>query len=70
MVSYKAESAGKIAVEINAIGINILNRATAGHAGSHAQGDSVRPQHEAVVNELRTYCNCRKPLSLSRGGCH
>ncbi len=33
---------------------NILNRATAGPAGSHAQEDSVRPQKRAVVEELRT----------------
>ena len=40
--------------DVNA-SINILKRATAGHAGSHVQGDSVRPQKEAVVEELKTY---------------
>ena len=35
--------------------INILNRARAGLARSHAQGESVRPQKEAVLAELRTY---------------
>ncbi len=35
--------------------INILNRATLGQRGSHAQGDSVRPQIEAEIKELRTY---------------
>jgi putative transposase len=40
--------------DINA-SINILNRATAGHAGSHVQGDFVRPQQEAMVEELKTY---------------
>ena len=34
--------------------INILNRARAGLARSNAQGESVRPQREAVVEELRT----------------
>ena len=40
--------------DINA-SINILNRATLGQRGSHAQGESVRPQQEAVLAELRTY---------------
>jgi putative transposase len=40
--------------DINA-SINILNRATEGHSGSHVQGDYVRPQREAVVEELKTY---------------
>jgi putative transposase len=40
--------------DINA-SMNILNRATAGHAESHVQGDYVRPQQEAVVKELKTY---------------
>ena len=39
--------------DINA-SINILNRATLGQRGSHAQGESVRPQREAVLEELRT----------------
>ena len=39
--------------DINA-SINILNRATLGQKGSHAQGESVRPQREAVLEELRT----------------
>ena len=39
--------------DINA-SINILNRATLGQRGSHAQGESVRPQSEAVLEELRT----------------
>ncbi len=42
---------------------NILNRATAGLAGSHVQGDFVRPQREAVVDELKTY-------SAQRSGIH
>ena len=33
---------------------NILNRATLGQRGSHAQGESVRPQRGAVLVELRT----------------
>ena len=40
--------------DINA-SINILKRATLGQRGSHAQGDFVRLQQEAVVHELRTY---------------
>ncbi len=40
--------------DINAA-INILNRATLGQRGSHAQGDSVRLQKEARIKELRTY---------------
>jgi putative transposase len=40
--------------DINA-SINILNRATAGLAGSHVQGDFVRPQQGAMVEELKTY---------------
>jgi putative transposase len=40
--------------DINA-SINILNRAREGHSRSNAQGDNVRPQHGAVVAELRTY---------------
>ncbi|EQD40539.1 protein containing Transposase, IS605 OrfB, partial [mine drainage metagenome] len=40
--------------DINA-SINILNRATAGLAGSHVQGDFVRPQQEAVIEKLKTY---------------
>ncbi|ASI13732.1 IS200/IS605 family transposase OrfB [Candidatus Mancarchaeum acidiphilum] len=39
--------------DINA-SINILKRATLGQRGSHAQGESVRPQREAVLEELRT----------------
>ena len=39
--------------DINA-SINILNRATFGQKGSNAQGESVRPQKEAVLVELRT----------------
>ncbi len=39
--------------DINA-SINILNRATLGQRGSHAQGESVRPHQEAVLEELRT----------------
>ena len=39
--------------DINA-SINILKRATVGHAGSHAQGEGVRPQQGAVLEELRT----------------
>ena len=33
---------------------NILKRATLGQRGSHAQGESVRPYQEAVLEELRT----------------
>ena len=41
--------------DINA-SINILHRATTlGQRGSHAQGEGVRPQQEAVLEELRTY---------------
>jgi putative transposase len=41
--------------DINAA-INILHRAaTLGQRGSHAQGENVRPQREAVLEELRTY---------------
>lgn len=40
--------------DINA-SINILNKATAGLAGSYAWEDSVRPQQKAIVNEPRTY---------------
>ncbi|ASI13643.1 IS200/IS605 family transposase OrfB [Candidatus Mancarchaeum acidiphilum] len=39
--------------DINA-SINILKRATLGQRESHAQGESVRPQMEAVLEELRT----------------
>ncbi len=39
--------------DINA-SMNILNRATAGLAGSHVQGDFARPQREAVIEELKT----------------
>lgn len=39
--------------DINA-SINILNRATLGQRESHAQGESVRPHREAVLEELRT----------------
>ena len=46
---YKAENAGMI------MNLVMLNAATAGHAGSHAQGDNIRLQKEAVVEELRTY---------------
>ena len=35
--------------------INILKRAREGHSRSHAQGENVRPQNEAVLEELRTY---------------
>ncbi len=40
--------------DINA-SINILNRARVGHTRSHVQGDYVRPQQEAMVEELKTY---------------
>ena len=39
--------------DINA-SINILNRATLGQRGSHAQGENVRPQQGATLEELRT----------------
>ena len=39
--------------DINA-SINILNRATLGRRGSYAQGENVRPQQEAIFEELRT----------------
>ena len=35
--------------------ISMLNRATLGQRGSHAQGESVKPQIEAVLAELRTH---------------
>ena len=50
--------------DINA-SINILNRATAGHAGSHVQGDSVRPQREAVVEELKTYSATKSGIQVA-----
>jgi len=34
---------------------NILERATEGQSGSHVQGDFVRPQREAAIEELKTY---------------
>ena len=34
---------------------NVLKRATLGQRESHARGDDVRPQREAVVGEARTY---------------
>ena len=40
--------------DINA-SINILKRATVGQTGRYVQGDSLRPQHEARVEELKTY---------------
>lgn len=40
--------------DINA-SINILKRAMVGQTKSHAQGDSVRPQGEARIEEPRTY---------------
>ena len=40
--------------DINA-SINILEKAREGHSRSHVQGDSARPQREAVVEELKTY---------------
>ena len=43
--------------DINA-SINILKRATAGHAGSHAQGDmasAVQQEPKSRIEELRTY---------------
>jgi putative transposase len=39
--------------DINA-SINILKRATLGRRESHAQGENVRPQKEAILDELRT----------------
>ena len=39
--------------DVNA-SINILNRATLGQRGSHAQRENIRPQQEAVLEELRT----------------
>ena len=51
--------------DVNA-SINILHRATTlGQRGSHAQGEIVRPQLEAVLEELRTYpANNRGSLGL------
>ena len=40
--------------DVNA-SINMLKRAALGQGGSHVQGDSARPQKEAVVEELKTY---------------
>ncbi|ASI13671.1 IS200/IS605 family transposase OrfB [Candidatus Mancarchaeum acidiphilum] len=53
--SYRCNVCGlEIDRDINA-SINILNRATTlGQRESHAQGESVRPQREAVLAELRT----------------
>ena len=52
--------------DINA-SINILNRATLGQRGSHAQGENIRPQQGAILNELRTYpANAGKPTTFSR----
>ena len=90
-LSYKAESAGKKVIKVDArntskicsncgnvqemplseriyvcnrcgmkkdrdvnSAITILNRATLGQRESHAQGENVRPQQEAVLEELRT----------------
>ncbi len=39
--------------DINA-SIKILKRAILGQRGSHAQGDNVRHQQEATLEELRT----------------
>ena len=40
--------------DVNA-SINILHRATTlGQRGSHAQGENVKPQKEATLEELRT----------------
>ena len=51
---YQCNSCGMIKDrDINA-SINILNRATLGQRESHAQGGNVRPQQEAVLEELRT----------------
>ena len=51
--------------DVNA-SINILHRATTlGQRGSHAQGEIVRPQREALLEELRTYpANNRGSLGL------
>jgi putative transposase len=52
--AYNCDRCGmRLDRDINA-SINILNRATLGQRGSHAQGDNVRLQQEAVVGELRT----------------
>jgi putative transposase len=37
--------------------INIPKRATFGQGGSHAQGESARPQQGTVLEELRTYAD-------------
>ena len=50
--------------DINA-SINILKRATLGQRESHAQGENVRPQQEAIPEELRTYlANTGEALNL------
>ena len=35
--------------------INILEKGREGHSQTHAQGENVRPQKEAILEELRTY---------------
>ena len=65
--------------DINA-SINILNRATLGQRGSHAQGEDARPRQEAVLEELRTDKThplrdvarmiSEKPTTFTVGGCH
>ncbi len=51
---YNCNKCGlQIDKDINAK-INIINRATIGQMESHAQGDSVSPQKEAGIKELRT----------------
>ncbi len=55
MREYNCDRCGmRLDRDINA-SINILKRAREGHSQSHAQGESVRPQHEASLEELRTY---------------
>ncbi len=44
---------------------NILIRATVGHTGSHVRGDHVRPQREAVVEELKTYSATKSGIQVA-----
>jgi putative transposase len=50
--------------DVNAA-MNILKRAREGHSRSHAQGDSVRPQKEARIEELRTYSATKSKIQVA-----
>jgi putative transposase len=51
--------------DINA-SINILKRATEGHSGSYVQGDDVRLQKGAIVEELKTYHATKSGIRVAR----